>query len=171
MDQIASSLVRLAQSADRSRLAEIHVVGWRWAYRGIVSDQELFVDRTVVKGLEFWDRVLADHPQSALVYDDGLVKGFCLNSPCRDQDASDAWEVGALYVEPAFARLGVGAALLAGAEAAARDQGRGQMKLWVLADNPRARSFYEAQGYRADGATQVLPEWNDAVELRYAKAL
>lgn len=164
-------LVRLAQGTDRSRLAEIHVVGWRWAYRGIVSDQELFGDRTVVKGLEFWDRVLADHPQSALVYDDGLVKGFCLNFPCRDQDASEAWEVGALYVEPAFARSGVGASLVAGAEAHARDQGRTEMKLWVLAQNPRARSFYEAQGYQADGTSQVLPEWNNAVELRYTKRL
>jgi len=163
--------VRLAQTADRSRLAEIHVVGWRWAYRGLVSDTELFVDRTVVKGLEFWDRVLTEHPGSALVYDDGLVKGFCLHMACRDQDASGAWEVGALYVEPAFARSGVGAALMAGAEAAARSEGRGQMKLWVLAENPRARSFYEAQGYAPDGVTQVLPEWNDAVELRYSKPI
>lgn len=171
MDQPPSSPVRPAQVTDRSRLAEIHVVGWRWAYRGIASDHELFVDRTVVKGLEFWDRILDQNSQGALVYDDGVVKGFCLHSSCRDQDAPGSWEVGALYVEPVFARSGVGAALLAGAEAAARNQGRGVMKLWVLADNPRARSFYEAQGYAPDGARQVLVEWDDAEELRYTKRL
>jgi len=171
MDTPLPPFVRLAQSADRSRLAEIHVVGWRWAYRGLVSDTELFVDRTVVQGLDFWDRVLATNPRGALVYDDGIVKGLCLHMACRDQDAPEAWEVGALYVEPAFARSGVGAALVAGAEAAARGEGRGQVKLWVLAENPRARAFYESQGYVPDGVTQVLPEWNDAVELRYTKDL
>jgi len=164
-------VIRPPRSEDLSRLAEIHITGWRHAYRGIVSDRELFVDRTVEKGLVFWKRITSESPERVLVYDDGILKGFALHHPCRDEDAPRAHEVGAIYVEPAFLREGVGASLMAEAERAAREAGRGELKLWVLEANPRARAFYEKVGYGPDGAVKVIEEWNGARELRYSKTL
>lgn len=141
------------------------------APRGIVPDRELFVEKTVARGMEFWARLVKDWPDRALVYDDGIVKGFCLHHPCRDADAADAHEVGPLYVEPAFVRQGVGGRLMAAAEAAGVGAGRSSVKLWALEANHGGCRFYESLGYRFDGTTKVIAEWNGAVERRYAKTL
>lgn len=168
---MSSYVLRPPTTDDVPRLAEIHVAGWRAAYRGIVPDHELYVDRTVAKAMAFWTTVLAQGTSQILVYDDGIVKGFCLHMTCRDADVPGAHEVGALYVEPAFWRSGVGSPLLAGAEVGARMADQGEVKLWVLEDNAPGRAFYERNGYRFDGTTKAIPEWNGAVELRYTKAM
>ena len=44
--------------------------------------------------------------------------------------------------------------------------------LWVLEDNPRARSFYERGGWAPDGARKAEERWGvRAPELRYRKEL
>jgi len=48
-------MVRKAVVEDLPRIAEIHISGWRFAYKGILSDIELFKNRIVIrafKGLE-----------------------------------------------------------------------------------------------------------------------
>jgi hypothetical protein len=43
--------------------------------------------------------------------------------------------------------------------------------LWVLDDNPRARSFYEHGGWAADGARKADERWGvRAPEVRYRKS-
>ena len=43
--------------------------------------------------------------------------------------------------------------------------------LWVLEDNPRARSFYEAAGWSPDGAVKSDERWGvRAPEVRYRKS-
>jgi len=163
-------VIREPVPADAVRLGEIHLAGWRWAYHGIVPDQELFVERTFAQSVALWEKRLAN-PSHTLVWDEGLVKGFCIHHPSRDEDAPQAWEVGALYVEPAFSRQGGGTALVAAAAEAGRAAGYRELHLWVLEANPRARAFYESCGLRPDGTSKPIPEWNGAVELRYTKAL
>lgn len=60
-------------------------------------------------------------------------------------DAPDVFELTLLFVEPRFARQGIGAVLLRWACHAARARGGAVME--ILSD-PYARSFYEAQGAR-----------------------
>ena len=45
-----SKLVRTATFDDIPRIAEIQICGWRFAYRGLISDYELFSERLVIKG-------------------------------------------------------------------------------------------------------------------------
>ena len=47
--------------------------------------------------------------------------------------------------------MGAGPALMAAALEAMRASGFGAASLWVLDDNPRARRFYEREGWTADG--------------------
>lgn len=170
MSVLPGSPIRAAQSDDAHRLGEIHVFGWRYAYRGIVPDRELFVDRNVGRSVEMWTQRLQGEC-GTLVFDDGLVKGFVIQGAARDDDAAGCHEVMAIYVEPPFVREGVGSRLLAAAEERAAAEGRRLMKIWVLEANPRARAFYERNGYRPDGTSKVIPEWNGALELRYSKDL
>jgi GNAT superfamily N-acetyltransferase len=150
------------------RLAEIHTFAWRWAYRGLVPDRELYLDRTVAKAVDQWTKMLASGTR-VLVWDDGIPKGFVIHGKSRDSDNADAWEVMALYVDPPFFREGGGSALLGASEQLARDEGYRKSLLWVLEANSRARAFYDTQGYRQDGESKVIEEWAGAVELRYLK--
>jgi len=43
--------------------------------------------------------------------------------------------------------------------------------LWVLADNARARRFYERAGFAPDGATSILAGLGGVLELRYSREL
>jgi GNAT superfamily N-acetyltransferase len=69
--------------------------------------------------------------------------------------ASDEEGVGEIYrffVDPAHWGRGVGQALMRRALAELRAMGFEDVLLWVHAENPRARAFYEAGGWRPDGA-------------------
>jgi ribosomal protein S18 acetylase RimI-like enzyme len=56
--------------------------------------------------------------------------------------------------------------------AALRKRGYADAILWVLADNPRARAFYEREGWALDGAEKTDEFLGVAVrELRYRIAL
>jgi len=44
----------------------------------------------------------------------------------------------------------------------------GRTTLWVLADNPGARLFYESLGFQVDGSTKLAHIGNDSLpEVRY----
>jgi len=63
-------------------------------------------------------------------------------------------EIYALYVDPGRYRGGVGRLLMAHARRRLKDQGFDAAVLWVLLGNERAASFYEREGWIADGATR-----------------
>jgi len=73
----------------------------------------------------------------------------------RDDDAEGLGEVYALYVDPQRHRGGVGRMLMAEARRQLAEDGFQEAILWVLQGNDRARSFYEGEGWEADGATRV----------------
>jgi len=55
---------------------------------------------------------------------------------------------------------------------ALRKQGFSEVVLWVLKENERARVFYEAQGFEADGAArvEVLRDGTELHEVRYRRS-
>jgi GNAT superfamily N-acetyltransferase len=154
--------IRLATRADARGVARVHVRTWQAAYRGLMSDTFLS-DLSIDARAERWRNLLPDQatgfvpgaiPRCLWIAvgpgdrETGVV-GFCSLGPTRDDGASEA-EVYALYVDAEHWRHGVGRALLATAEAAARGASA-SLSLWTLRDNLRARGFYERQGYATDG--------------------
>ena len=85
--------------------------------------------------------------------------------------AGDTGEIYALYVTPIWWSTGAGRALMASVLAALRAAGYLTAVLWVLADNARARRFYERAGFSPDGGTNVLAGLGGVLELRYASDL
>jgi GNAT superfamily N-acetyltransferase len=66
----------------------------------------------------------------------------------------------------------IGRGLLAHAEQALIEQGYDAAVLWVLADNRRARAFYERAGWHPDGGTKSATFGGREVEeVRYRIAL
>lgn len=80
--------------------------------------------------------------------EDGAVVGFA--SCGESRDAPGEGELYAIYALPEAWGSGAGPALMTAALAALRT-GFETASLWVLEDNPRARRFYEREGWTRDG--------------------
>jgi GNAT superfamily N-acetyltransferase len=85
----------------------------------------------------------------------GRVAGVAATGPSRDSDATvNTGEVYSIYLDPEVIGQGVGRVLFAAAVDDLASRGFRTGTLWVLTDNQRARRFYEAAGWRPDGATK-----------------
>jgi GNAT superfamily N-acetyltransferase len=146
--------VRGAGEDDARAIAEVHVRAWQVAYQGLVPDRIL--DGLSLDGAQrSWERLVTERGSVTLVAGrEGAVEGFCsISMPSRDRDATEhTAEVAAIYVHPDHWRTGVGRALLDAGIGRLRDEGWGEVTLWVFAANDQARSFYAAHGFEPDGA-------------------
>ena len=73
----------------------------------------------------------------------GVVVGFSV----AVHDGAETWVLGAIYVDPERWGEGVGSALLEAVQDGARSEGGDRLRLNVMAENDRARGFYESRGY------------------------
>jgi ribosomal protein S18 acetylase RimI-like enzyme len=157
-------LVRPGTPNDAEAVALVHVRAWQAAYAHVFPEQrlaELSVD----------ERALQWRKSPPLVAEaDGLIVGFVSVGASRDVDADG--ELFAIYVDPDYWRKGVGRNLITAAEERLRELGHEEATLWVLADNPRARRFYERVGWQHDGKTRPIAIFGIEVpEVRYHKDL
>ncbi len=167
-------LIRLAKPADAAAIARIHVESWQAAYRGLMPDA-LLDGLDIRQKTERWNEIFAKGESETFVAErTGAITGFCTLMPSRDADAGtkSVGEIAAIYVSPRYWRQGAGRRLCEHALAEARNDGYAAVTLWVLTTNTPAREFYEALGFRTDGATRIDqrhgPELHDT---RYRLAL
>lgn len=169
--------IRTAAPADGPAIAAVKWRSWKVGYRGVVDD-DFLDDRAVVHPPWTWWTERARFPPSRqhrllVLGRPGEVHGFCDAGPYRDAQVDvdgegDVGQVYSLYVDPGCYRQGRGAALLAAAVEHLHGAGLGDLRLWVVDANQRARSFYAAQGWAPDGAsaTRAFPDLT-VVEVRY----
>jgi RimJ/RimL family protein N-acetyltransferase len=163
--------VRPATLADAEAVARVHVQTWQGAYRHVFPTGRLAAI-SLERRAESWRSTLREGPATFVAEADGEVVGFASAGPCGDADGEGRGELYALYVEPAHWGAGVGRELAAAADDALRALGFGEATLWVLEDNPRARRFYEAAGWRVDGTMRTGTHLGvETTEVRYRKAL
>jgi len=149
--------IRQAKPNDAPALGAVHVASWRAAYRGLLPQAYLDGLDTAQRS-SGWERILArtDWPIAGtwLAEDNGEAIGFVNICPARDEDASELvrGEVTAIYVLPQHWGRGTGSGLMAAGLGSLKDAGCTQATLWVLDTNERARRFYDASSWRADGA-------------------
>jgi ribosomal protein S18 acetylase RimI-like enzyme len=100
------------------------------------------------------------------------VRGFVLAGPTPDDDGDPTitGQVLSIHVDPGAAGRGIGARLMAQAEGSLRAEGYAAATLWVVAENRRARRFYERLGWHVDGARRrevlaIEGEEGDEVEV------
>ena len=140
--------VRRARLEDARAIAQVHAETWREAYEHVFGAERL-ASVTVDARLSQWERILAAGQSDVFVAaDDGIV-GFVSTGDSRDADAEA--ELFAIYVLPRAWGTGAGSALMRAGIEAMRLRASGDAVLWVLDDNPRARRFYEREGWTLDG--------------------
>lgn len=142
-------LVRPAEPTDVEALARLHVETWAETYRVQLPDV-FFGERALEHRRGFWATTLVERPSADHVIvaaDEGGLVGFGFSGPAvpDDDGAPTPRQLYALYVRASHHGLGVGQALI---DAVVGD---GPASLWVARDNPRARRFYERNGFVADG--------------------
>lgn len=164
--------IRRAVPADAGALAFITIETWRRAYRGLIPSS--YLDRMdLAESQERW-LVRLTHPDDltlTLTLDaEKKLIGFVVVSPSRDRD-TDPWllgEVTALYVLPDYWNQGAGRTLLTAGLARLAIAGFEDVILWVFEANKRARRFYEANGWVADGKRRIY-RGATLPELRYRR--
>ena len=167
-------VIRPARPSDSEALIDVHIASWKVAYRGQLPDEFLDrLDESRARRLATWPRIFASDRERVFVAErGGTILRFAHVGPARAPAAPGLGELYAIYLHPSAWGEGVGRALLLKGEETLRALGYRTVVLWVLDTNRRARRFYEAGGWSADGETKV--EHRGAVtlnEVRYAKEL
>ncbi len=170
--------IRRATVEDAEALARLHVDAWRVAYRGLVPDSRLdsldyerratrFREQLAGHGLE----TAPSKEETYVAERGGEILGFVTLGACRDADVDPqrVGEIWGIYLAPQHWRQGAGRRLCRFAEGLLASRGCVEIKLWVLAGNVRARRFYEAMGFAADGAVKVLDLDAPLEAVRYGK--
>jgi len=141
--------VRQAAVADAEAIARVHVQTWQAAYAHVFGHERLDgldVSRRIAR----WTRSLSGGETAFVAEEDGLIVAFVSVGAARDLDG--VGELYAIYAVPEAWGAGAGTALMRVATDALRESGYSEAILWVLEDNPRARRFYEREGWSLDGA-------------------
>ena len=166
--------VRAARLADADDLGRVHVRAWRAGYRdGLMPDDYLDGLSEQERASE-WRVALANPPRhrgARLVAEseDGAVVAFALVGPADGDLNAEVGELYAINVDPAHWGSGVGSELLVAATRQLETAGFGSAILWVHPDNRRARDFYEARGWSADGVERTQEVMGVVVpEVRYS---
>ena len=159
---------RLAGPSDAAEWAKLHILSWRQAYHGILPqnfldemDESAFTERfssSLSGAFECW------------FFDiDGIAAGRVVLGASRDEDAPPReGEVLALYLLSAYWGNGHGKHLMDFALERLSSLGCGDVIVWALEQNARARRFYEKCGFFADGGQKTLPlDGCDLREIRY----
>ena len=175
--------IRPAVLNDAQEVARIRVLGWRFAYQGLVP-QGYLDSLSIAEDTERMRGYLSQLPQNLppnnlasvqgpndaekrsfmLAVRDDVVLGFCHfsaapNNADRVERATPGGEmVGrlhSLYIDPDALGQGIGHALMNHALSTFTAWGCKRAHLWVLEGNSRASSFYERQGWQLTGETKV----------------
>ena len=175
--------IRPAAPNDAQEVARIRVLGWRFAYQGLVP-QGYLDSLNIAEDTERMHGYLSQLPQNLppnnlasvqgpndgekrsfmLAIRDDAVLGFCHfsaapNNADRPGRATPGGEmVGrlhSLYIDPDALGQGIGHALMSHALSTFTAGGCERATLWVLEGNSRAVSFYERQGWQLTGDTKV----------------
>ncbi|WP_407333634.1 GNAT family N-acetyltransferase [Enterovibrio sp. 27052020O] len=160
---------RKALPKDSDAIALISVEGWKYAYKGIMTDKELNLIDPIARA-KGRAKFISENPLSTLVasYGGSLV-GFVDFEKSRDDDSLDyVGEIWAIYVLPQFIGKSFGNDLIALSFQELSQMGFSEVTVWTLRDNQVARNFYERQGFQLDSKERL---YKGLKEVRYRKTL
>jgi len=179
-------VIRSASAADAARVAAVQREGWLAAYDGIIAHE--VIDRVTAPDdgarvrqtfrTRPWQRMIVavTEPPGIVGYasfgpETDVLGAPWPHPPTKAGAAGQVAELYALYVHPDWWSTGTGRALMDRALARTAAAGYGDIVLWVLRDNARARRFYERAGFAPDGASNVLVGLGGVEEVRCRRPL
>jgi GNAT superfamily N-acetyltransferase len=143
--------VRPARPGEGALLGEIYLESGRAAWAGHLPEDGLAAVRSAASD---WERLISDPEVIVLVAQIGdgpVALAVLCPSPDPDADPAEVALLDRLYTEPAAWGRGLGRSLLGRAMDELRRRGIQEVTLWTAEWNG-SRGFYEALGWRPDGA-------------------
>jgi ribosomal protein S18 acetylase RimI-like enzyme len=159
--------VRPARPEDAAAIAAVHVRTWQVAYEHVFGAERL-ATLDVEQRRTQWEGRLGEpdpHWRLFVAETEGHVVGFATAGASRETD--DEGELYGIYVLPEAWGSGAGPALMRAALESLREGGFPTATLRVLEDNPRARRFYEREGWAVDGRREGVHLGVRTVEVGY----
>jgi GNAT superfamily N-acetyltransferase len=134
----------------RAGSALVHVCTWQAAYRNAFP-AEVLDALSVDTHEQRWHEVLDEGAEPVWIAEDerDVVVGFASAGPSQTEE--DVAELYAIYVRPDAWGGGAARKLMRAVIDWFIAEEYTTAMLWVLDDNPRARRFYEREGWRHDG--------------------
>lgn len=170
--------VRPASPADARAMGKIHVAAWRAAYAGVM-DGAFLAGMDPEQGEAWWREMLDGQPSDPEPWAhfvtelEGRVVAMATVGPAREREPGlPAAELWMLNTHPDAFGSGAATALHDAALATLAARRIAGAYLWVARDNPRARRFYEREGWSRDGGEKTAPLGGvDVSELRYVRTV
>lgn len=139
--------IRRARSDDAAMLSDVFDAAWREAYQGIIPGVAL--DRMLARRGPRWWRATIGRGRPLVVLEIGeAIAGYVSYGRCRDRTLRAEGEIDELYLAPEYQGLGFGTRLFKAVRNDMTDREVTRVAVWSLAENGRARAFYERLGGR-----------------------
>src|SRR6187397_2021797 len=152
-------VLRAGTQADADGITDVQVASWRAGYAHVFPESVLYADDFESSRRTFWTnwRFAPGHRVSVVTEttdgDGEREIGFCSYGPERERARgfTGRGEVWDFYVHPDPWGSGAATQLMDHVEDRLESEGFVTVVLWELDDNPRARRFYERQGWAPTG--------------------
>ena len=155
--------IRPADRSDAEAITQIYIASWNVGFRGLMLQRQ--VDAALVAR---WEQdLLAPLSRRWWVAEvAGVIVGFAGIGPSRDPIDPEIGELDTIAVDPSMWRRGVGRALFSKVFHALVADGYREAVIWTLAGYLQGQRFYEAMGWRLDGASR-----DEGRQVRYHRSL
>jgi len=176
---VSGYLIRPAVLDDALEIAEIHYLGWKSTYAGVVSEQEI-AEKQPEKRLDYWKHKMLDGQNLVLVGQqepDGPILGFIYGGPVLPHEitreipgapklADFDCEINIVHCRHAMQGKGLGRALMAEIAHHWQVGGKRAPMLWAFRDNAYRRLYDKLGGtVFAEGVDEGAPDvaygWRD----------
>ncbi len=172
-------LIRPAVLDDALEIAEIHYLGWKSAYAGVVDEKQIAAKQPE-KRLDYWKQKISDPANLVLVGSErveGPLLGFIYGGPVLDHQIVREipgqpklkdfdCEINIVHIRHAVQGKGLGRALIAEIAHHWQVGGRRALMLWAFRDNDYRRVYDKLGGtIFAEGVDEGAPDvgygWHD----------
>lgn len=157
--------IRAPNFDEAEELADLHVLTWKETY-GSAFPPSAWGEEARKQRVGMWDAICSrprPADRFAVAERDGKLIGFAGSGASTDDPPVRERHLFFIYLLAIEQGSGAGQALL---DAVLSD---GPASLWVLEDNPRARAFYERNGFVLDGARQATGFDTGGEEVRMVR--
>ena len=137
--------IRRAKPSDARMLAVVFEAAWREAYQGVIPGvaREKFIAK---RGPDTWRAMIGRGRGLAAMESGDTVVAYASYGRARERSLRAEGEIDEIYVMPEYQGVGLGSRLFRAVRNDLADHGLTRIGVWVLAENARARAFYERLG-------------------------